>query len=178
MKDWNVLVTAQLGGERNLWSGIRRRGLFHRTGFKGVLVGRVQDPAQFLEDLLRSKEAGKPWVEALAKAIPVAITFSFTPETFEDRLKEAATPFLDRMEKGTYYVRVERRGFKEQIISPEVERAVDAHLFDLARQQGKSLEVSFEDPDYVVVAETVGDVCGVALLTRDLRSRYPFLKVR
>jgi tRNA(Ser,Leu) C12 N-acetylase TAN1 len=178
VKDWNLLVTAQLGRERFLWSGIRHRGLFHRTGFKGVLVGRVQDPEQFLEDLLRSKEEGKPWVEALAKAIPAAITFSFTPETFEDRLKEAVTPFLDRMEKGTYYVRVERRGFKGQIVSPEVERAVDAYLFDRARQQGKSLEVSFQDPDYVVAAETVGDVCGVALLTREMRSRYPFVKIR
>ena len=33
-------------------------------------------------------------------------------------------------------------------------------------------------PDYVVVAETMGEQCGVALITRELASRYPFLQAR
>jgi hypothetical protein len=40
------------------------------------------------------------------------------------------------------------------------------------------LQVSFEDADYVVVAETVSDRCGVALLTRERWARYPFVKIR
>lgn len=55
---------------------------------------------------------------------------------------------------------------------------VDAYLFDRAREQGKMIDVSFEGADYIVAAETVGDVCGVALLTREMRSRYPFIKIR
>jgi hypothetical protein len=41
-----------------------------------------------------------------------------------------------------------------------------------------ALHTSFSDPDTVLVAETVGEECGVALLQRALRERYPFVAAR
>ncbi len=38
--------------------------------------------------------------------------------------------------------------------------------------------ISFKNADYIVAAETVGHECGVTLLTRDLRQRYPFVQTR
>ena len=93
-------------------------------------------------------------------------------------MQEAVAPWVERMVSGTFYVRLERRGYKGRIVSPEVERALDTYLISLAAQHGKTLQVSFENPDYVIVAETVRDMCGVALLTRELRARYPFVKIR
>ncbi len=75
-------------------------------------------------------------------------------------------------------MRLERRGHKGTILSPEVERSLGDYVMDLATQQGKRLHVSFQDSDYIVVAETVGNRCGVALVTRELHTRYPFVKVR
>jgi hypothetical protein len=143
-----------------------------------VLIGRVEDVPQFLEAVRQAGAQGMKWVEDLARILPVEQLFHFTPETFEAQLKAAVAPFVERMAGGTFYVRLERRGFKGRIISPEVERALDAYLINLAAEHGKTLQVSFADADYVVAAETVSTMCGVALLTRELRTRYPFVKIR
>ena len=46
------------------------------------------------------------------------------------------------------------------------------------RSMGKFHMIDFKVADYIVAAETVGHECGVALLTRDLRQRYPFVLTR
>lgn len=40
------------------------------------------------------------------------------------------------------------------------------------------LRASFDDPDTIVVAETIGERCGLAFLTRAMRRRYPFVQPR
>jgi tRNA(Ser,Leu) C12 N-acetylase TAN1 len=178
MLDWNVIATSESGRDRDLLHELNQWGEFRRPGFRGVVIGRVADVNDFLEAVRRAGEQQLPWVEDMARAFPIERLFHFTPETFEEQLKQAVAPFVERMAGGTFYVRLERRGFKGRIVSPEVERALDTYVISLAAQQGKTLQVSFEDPDYVVVAETINDMCGVALLTRELRARYPFMKIR
>jgi tRNA(Ser,Leu) C12 N-acetylase TAN1 len=82
------------------------------------------------------------------------------------------------MGEGTFHIRLERRGYEGRVISPEVEERLGDYVKHVAMQQGKRLQVSFHDSDYVVVAETVGSRCGVALITRELRARYPFVRIR
>jgi len=178
VRDWNVVVTALPARERFLLDELNQLGTFHRSGFKGVLTGRVEAVDRFLEDVRQALEEGAGWARDLARVLPVERTFSFEPDAFVERLKEAVAPFLQRMDSGTFYVRLQRRGHKGRIVSPEVERAVDEHLVALAEHQGKTLRVAFQDPDYVVAVETVGSVCGVALLPRELRTRYPFVKIK
>ncbi|MDZ7386171.1 MAG: hypothetical protein ONB07_08630 [candidate division KSB1 bacterium] len=51
MKDWNIIVTTSPGQERELLSALHRWGEFTRSAFKGILVGRVGEVTQFLEDI-------------------------------------------------------------------------------------------------------------------------------
>jgi len=37
--------------------------------------------------------------------------------------------------------------------------------------------VEFHDPNVVVVVELVGDTAGLAIVTRELRTRFPFVKI-
>lgn len=180
MKNWNIIVTAAPGPgrEHHLLRELSRLGEFHPTEFKDVCIGRVEDIGRFLEAIRLAASEGAEWVRDLGRAIPVGQTFHFTPETLAGQLKEAAAPLLQSMGDGTFYVRLERRGLIGQVMSPEVEREVADYLLTLAENQGKRLRVSFEDADYVVAAETLGNECGVALLGRELRQRYPFVQTR
>ena len=99
-------------------------------------------------------------------------------ESLEPQLKQAAAALLERVPAGgSFHVRLERRGLAGRVATQEIERAVAEHLFELAAARGIALRTDFQDPDFVVAAETVGEECGVALVTRELRARYPFVRV-
>ena len=177
VRNWNVIITVAQGPgrESRLLRQLHCLGYFERTEFKNVCLGQVEDVAQFLETLRVGRENGEPWLADLGRAIPVEQTFSFTPETLTEQLKQGTVPFVPRMTEGTFHVRLERRGLLGQVMSQEVERQVGEHLQALAEVAGKRLRVSFVNADYVVAAETVGTQCGIALLDRAFRERYPFV---
>lgn len=176
--DWNLVVTIVAGPHRvrDVLRPLNEFGWFMPTAFKDVCVGDVQDVPAFLDRIADRRERGEPWALMIGRIIPVERVFDFIPENFAERLKEAVAPFAERMQSGTCHVRVERRGHAGEIPTQAVERAVADHLYDLAQARGVHLATSFTDPDYVVVAETLGEQCGVALLTRDLARRYPFVQ--
>jgi tRNA(Ser,Leu) C12 N-acetylase TAN1 len=178
--DWNVLVTAQPGPQhtRPLLSGLRQYGEFRGTEFRDVCIGWVDDVGGFLESVRVAAEAHASWTRHLSRVIPVERTFRFTPETLVALLADAVTPFVERIDSGSLYVRVERRGLMGRVPSAEVERAVADHIFEVAARRGKALRTSFADPDWIVVAETIGGRCGVSLLPREMRRRYAFVQPR
>lgn len=178
--NWNIIVTSLPGSEceHRLLHELKAMGRFHMTEFKDVCTGYVEDVTNFLEEIRQAGEEGAPWVKDLGRVIPAEQTFHFIPETLVEQLKEAVTPYVSRISGGTFHVRLERRGLIGQVISPVVERSVADHLIALAEKEGLQLMTSFENADYIVAAETVGHECGVALLARDLRQRYPFVKTR
>jgi tRNA(Ser,Leu) C12 N-acetylase TAN1 len=104
--------------------------------------------------------------------------FWFTPRDFTERLKEAVTPMVARMTEGSFCVRIERRGFAGELKTQDAERAVGEHVQTLAATQGKRMQTDLDDPDEVIAAETLGQECGVALLPRALREKYPFVQTR
>src|SRR4030042_1714263 len=61
-------------------------GRFHTMGFRDVLVGSVEDRARFFEELRKGKEVRDPVWRFVARLVPVDEGFSFTPETFRERL--------------------------------------------------------------------------------------------
>ncbi len=176
--DWNVLVTVQPGphARRELLGALTRFGRFRATPFRGVCVGRVDDVDAFLSALSEAHAAGAPWTQRLGRVIPAENVFLFTPETLVERLREAVAPMVARMSGGSLCVRIERRGLDDALNTQDVERAVGDYVHALAAAQGKPLRTDFEDPDDVVVAETLGNECGVALLPRALRARCPFVR--
>ena len=177
--DWNVIATVAQGleHEKHLLQGLKRLGNFHATHFKDVCMGRVEDLPAFLEAVRQAREADAGWTRYLARIIPVERTFRFEAEDFPARLKEAVAPMVLRL-GGTFFVRVERRGLIGQVHSQEVEREVADYLFELAQARGETLQTDFSDPDWIVACETLGAEAGVALLDREMRHRYPFVRVR
>jgi tRNA(Ser,Leu) C12 N-acetylase TAN1 len=177
---WNVIVTTESGRPRfvSALAGLRRLGEFWTVPFKGVCVGRVADVPAFLEALREAKAHDERWAQAIARAIPVEQAFAFTPETLGEHLKSAVAPLAARIPAGGFHFRFERRGLAGKVRSNLIEQEVADYLFALAAARGVALHTSFSDPDTVLVAETVGEECGIALLPRALRERYPFVATR
>jgi tRNA(Ser,Leu) C12 N-acetylase TAN1 len=178
VKSWNVVLTILTGRDSAVLKELQHRGDFRRSGFKGVITGWVEDVSGFLEAVDAAQKAGTSWAKDIARVLPVEETFQFTPSDLEEKLQETVSPLLHRMGNGTFHIRIERRGFKGKIISPDVERDIDKHLIITGEMEGRHFRVSFDNPDYIIAAETVGNVCGVTLLTRELREKYPLIKVR
>lgn len=178
--DWNVIVTVQSGPGRihQLLGALSRFGVFRHSPFHGVCLGHVDDTTALLEAIRQAGEAGKRWVGHIARVIPAEATFSFTPETLSAQLRDATAPFIDRLEDGSFCVRLERRGLSGEIPSPDIEREIGEFVHERAGAAHKTLRTVFDDPDFIIAAETVSNECGVALLPRALRERYPFVKVR
>lgn len=180
MKLWNLLVTVRPGPQhvQRVLDALRRHGEFHRTSFRDVCIGRVDDIESLLEAVHDAIAAGKAWTQAIGRVVPVEATFPFTPGTLTESLKAAAAPLAARLADGTFCVRVERRGLAGAVDSAKLERAVAEHFIALAQASGRKLVVSLEDPDFLLAAETIGTECGVGLITRELRRRFPFVQVR
>lgn len=180
MRPWNVVITLQPGGIQvsALIGELRRRGDFHGTSFRDVLVGHVQDVSALLDSLAAAQALGAPWAADLGRVIAVEQVFGFTPANLVQLWIDALPSFLDRMRDGTFYVRLERRGLIGQIHTAEVEPVVADRLFDLAEARGLRLGVCFADPDYILLAETLNTECGLALITREMRQRYAFVHAK
>ena len=112
MRDWNVLVTVAPGPGENPAScaACAASAGFEPTEFKNVCLGNVEDRTQFLETLRVGRENSEPWLADLARAIPVEQTFSFTPESLTEQMKQATAPFVGRMTDGTFHVRLGSAG--------------------------------------------------------------------
>lgn len=178
--DWNVVVTvtAGPGHEHRVLDALRLHGDFRATSFRDVCVGRVADLAAFLEAIRTAREEGRAWAGFVARVIPVEQVFSFTPDTLADQLRQAVAPLVARLADGSFCVRLERRGLQGKVPSAAIERAVGEHVHAAAEQAGLAMRTEFADPDFVIAAETLGNECGVALIPRVLRERYPFVQVR
>lgn len=177
---WNILLTLQPapGALHELLDALHKFGEFRMTPFHYVCTGWVKDTTTFLDALLEAQQAGRHWTRHIARVVPLARTFDFAPDALEGKLEAAMDAIAAEIEGGTCHVRVERRGLPGEVDTAELERTLAEHLFSAVEARGKSLRTSFTDPDYIVAVETLDTDCGVALVTRDMRRRYPFVRVR
>jgi hypothetical protein len=76
-----------------------------------------------------------------------------------------------------FHVRMYRRGFKGQLISQDEERFLDRVLLEALEQNGTPGHITFDQPDAIVVVETLGQWCGLSCWSHADLQRYPFLKV-
>lgn len=178
--DWNVLVTAQPqpGAVTELLHGLRKFGVFGLTPYACVCVGYVPDPSAFVEALLEAEQAARPWTRRLSRVVPVLRQFDFVPESLKGKLQLAAASIAESIPGGTFSVRAELRGLGDDVQQPDLEDLVARALTSLGDVRGKSFLRAFDDTDYVIAVEIVGETCGVGVLSRDMRSRYPFVRVR
>ncbi len=177
VEEWNMLATAKDLEQRHLAKRLKHFGDFHRTAFRGVMVGRVEDRETFLEQLGRWEEDQPGFLDPVARIVPIDRTFEFTVADFSTALKEAVLAYADMIDNGSFYVRIERRGHAGEIHSQHVEQELDQAVRETLAQKGMTPAIDFKNPDVIVVAETVGDVCGVGVITRAMRTQYPFIRV-
>ncbi len=174
MKPWNVLVTSLLRQERDVYRELRQAGDFRRTDFRDVFIGWTDDLEAFLGGVLASTFLR----ERIGKAVPIEQTFPFHAEDFVEKLAGALQAYLPRLANRRFHVRMERLGFKGRLNSLEIEQEMDRLLKERLVEAGKGGEIDFEDPDGILVVETIADWCGVSLVTREMKERYPFIRVR
>ncbi len=177
MWEFNLIVTQAGSTARyfHLLQELGPLGEFHKTEFHGVILGRVEDRRQFLEEVLEARRRGE--LPDLGRVVPIDRVFVFQTDNFLGRLQQAALPYLDDLAGRRFYFRLERRGLKGQIVSPEIDRSIDAFILENLALAGKQAQIDFESPEAVLVAETVGDRCGVGLLTPADLERYDFVRV-
>lgn len=178
MHDWNVVVTIH---ERHFHQAMELLKTFGRPGktdYFNVLVMKVDDIAQFLEHMNRTLRATPSLETVVSRIMPVSLDFDFqTPAEFEAQARQAVEPWVVQLAGTRFHVRMHRRGFKGRLSSQNEERFLDQFLMEKLDEQGATGRIDFDDPDYIIDIETVGQRAGITLWTREQRLRYPFLKL-
>lgn len=174
---WNVLATAKDHEQRHLARRLKRLGDFRWSPYLGVLIGRVEDHQAFFDQLRRNEEIEPGFLLPLARLVPLDRTLTIDAASFLPMLKTEVLSYADRIGSGSFYVRVERRGHKGEIHSQHIEQELDHALIELLTQRGCTPRVDFLNPDVTIAIEIVGDECGIGMITKSLRERYPFIKV-
>ena len=177
VRRWNVLATARNHEQGHLARRLKRFGDFRWSPFHGVLVGRVEDHQAFFEQLRRGEEIEPGFLLPLARLIPLDRTFLFSADTLIPLLKGEAQGYAERIGDGSFHVRVERRGHKDELRSRSIEEALAGAVIESSVQGGRSPHVDFRDPDFIISVEIVGDECGIGLIAKSLREQYPFVKM-
>lgn len=174
---WNVLVTAQEGAARDLKRLVNRHGTFRWSPFRNVLLGHVSDPQAFFQLLLADFEQ-KPFANRwLGKALPIVVTFPVRPESFLQDVQEHLGALIDALQGKTFHVRVERRGHKGELRTHELERHLGDFVWEQLQKRGEQPSVSFKDPDVVIAIEITGQTAGIAVVPRELRRAFAFVKI-
>jgi len=177
-KSWNIIATSRKTWENKLIEELRELGDFRRSGFDCVILGSVDGMEAFLEALhVRWKESFFLQM-ILSSVVPILTVFYFTRETLLAELKEKVNPLIERMARGSFCVRMKRRGYKGELSSFEMERALGDYIYETLAAQRKVFRVDFSSPDYIIAIETVNNQCGLGIIEKELRERYPFVRIR
>ncbi len=176
--DWNVIVTLAEPTFHEARRLMSNWGRLRTTGFHNVLVMKVADPADFLREFAAMVEEAPGLLNDVSHVIPFEACFDFTDlEDFEAGARAIALGWSRRLGNKAFHVRLHRRGLRDTISSPAEERFLDDALLDALEAAGTPGRIAFDDPDAVLLIETVGARAGLALWSREDLQRYRFLGV-
>ncbi|MGZ3788397.1 MAG: THUMP domain-containing protein [Bacteriovorax sp.] len=175
---WNVLITLRGEGMKEAKRSLRQFGAIHLTDFFNVLVMHVEDIDEFLHDFA-FEFLRRPYLkESISRVAPVMRTFNFNSrEEFENKAKQLAGQWPDRIAGKTFYVRMHRRGFKESMKSLVEEQFLDRYILKSLQERGESAMVSFTDPDFIIDVESLNNQAGLSIWSRDDLLAFPFLNL-
>ena len=175
---WNVVVTAHPGGYADARRILKRHGKTSATQYFNVLVLSVPSVEAFLDTLSEETREDMSLFNAASRVIPGRQIFDFeSAEDFEKKACRAVDEMLPRLEGGSFYVRMHRRGFKGQLSSSTEERFLDEYILRRLEDAQRPGRVTFDDPDAIITVETVGPRAALACWSREERERYPFLNL-
>lgn len=177
MKDWNVVVTVNADRFISACEQLEPLGRVERTNYYNILVIWVADVEDFVQTLGEWMETYADTREALSRVAPARDAFDFRdPDDFRRQAKEILRRYAERLDGGSFHVRMHRRGWKEKLSTTGLEKELGSFLFDEIESRGAAAKVEFDDPEAIVAIDTVDNRAGMALWSRDELQRFPFLK--
>lgn len=178
MKDWNIVITVEEHGYREMRDRLSHFGTVDKTDFYNVLVMLAENARDTFIKIQAMWNENRGMQALLSRVMPVMHSFSFqTPDQFEDRAKQAASELIPALAGRTFHVRMHRRGFKGRLSSQDEEIFLDHFILQQLEKAGAPGKIGFDDPDCIIALESVGQQAGLSLWTRDELSRYPLLKL-
>ena len=178
MDDWNLVVTVQEHGFSRAWQLLRTFGPVAKTDYYNVLTLRLTDVVPFLDELQQAWDQQTSLQMVLARVMPVERTFRFqNAEEFERKACGAVADWVEQLAGHSFHVRMHRRGFRDRLVSQHEEQFLDHWLVEQTQHAGQGATITFDDPDYIIALETVGQRAGVSIWDREARARYGFLKL-
>lgn len=178
IRDWNVLVSAQEHRFEQALRALDAFGLASSTDFYDVIALRVDDIPEFLRRVRKAYETEPQFSALFGRFAPATRRFNFqNPGEFETKAVETSREWLDALHGKRFHVRMHRRGFKGRLDSQKEEQFLDRFLRQSLEQVDVLADISFDDPDFIIDVETLGQEAGMALWSREQLREYPFLKV-
>jgi tRNA(Ser,Leu) C12 N-acetylase TAN1 len=178
MQDWNVVISVKESGFKDAFRKLSRFGPIGKTGFFNVLFLKVYDIPRMLRILSEWLEDDPHALAFLSRMIPVTHTFTYqSSNEFEERAKEIVLAWAPDLAGKSFHVRMHRRGFKGKLSGLEEEQFLDKVLIEEIEKAGSPGRITFEDPDAIIVIETISQWAGISLWSRDELKRYPFIKL-
>lgn len=178
MPDWNVVVSLQERGFKKAFKELQGFGSVSKTEFFNVLTMKVSDIERFQESLREWVAEHPALLHAVARIVPVTATFQFqSAAEFEAQARETVLQWIPQLAGKAFYVRMHRRGFKHRISSLEAEHLLDGTLLAALEAAGTPGRITFDEPDAIVIVETLGQWAGMACWKREDVRRYPWLRL-
>jgi tRNA(Ser,Leu) C12 N-acetylase TAN1 len=176
--DWNVIVTLSEPTFRIARKLLARWGRLRHTEYHNVEVMAVADPTAFIQEFAAAVEEAPGILNAMSHVVPFEHVFTFVDTAdFEAKAREIALSHAPRLAGKSFHVRLRRRGLKGIISTPKEERFLDDVLLGGLAVAGSPGCIRFDDPDYVLLIETLAGRGGMALWSREDGKQYPFLGV-
>jgi tRNA(Ser,Leu) C12 N-acetylase TAN1 len=148
------------------------------TGFHNVVVLHTTDPLVLLHHAQTELSRKMEFATAVSRIMPVEKKFSFqSPDEFEYKARQEIADWVPRLAGKHFHVRMHRRGFKQRMRSVDEEQFLDHYVMQELAKRGEDGSFTFDDPDVIVVVETVGNEAGMSLWDREQRRQYPLLKL-
>jgi tRNA(Ser,Leu) C12 N-acetylase TAN1 len=178
MQECNVIISVNERGFRRAFEVLAEFGPVRKTDFFNVLLMKVDNIQQFLENLRNRALEDPDYLSFLSRLIPVTRTFTYqTPEEFEMKAKEIVLTWGPELAGKSFHIRMRRRGFKGRLSSLDEEHHLDTVLLEYLEKAGKPGRITFEDPDAVIAVETAAQWAGLSLWRREDLQRYPFIRL-
>jgi hypothetical protein len=176
LPDWNVIVTLAEPTFRIARNLLARWGRLRHTEYHNVAVMAVADPIVFTREFAAAVKETPGILNAMSHVVPFEHVFSFKDAAeFEAKSREIALSYAPRLAGKSFHVRLRRRGLKGIISTPGEERFLDDVLLGDLAAAGSPGRIRFDDPDYVLLIETLAGSGGMTLWTGEDLKRYPFL---
>ena len=177
MKDWNAVVTIYQDGFKRALRALKDFGPIDPTLYHNVLVMKVGDPTALLEAIEKRTEESPALYDAISRVAPAMRAFDFeSEEGFEKEAKSIMLEWSPRLAGQSFHVRLHRRGGEHAVRTPDVERRFGDTLLKAAATSGAPGSISFTDPAFVIVIDTIDDRAGLALWTSEDLARHRLLR--